>query len=52
VDQGIKMAEVDLSHLDTLPQMHLQPDASRPVPNKKVGCETLKHQKSQENLKI
>lgn len=43
VDQGIKMAEVDLSRLDSLPQMRLPGDSLRPRPTKRQLYGMLHH---------
>jgi len=43
MDQGIKMAEVDLTHLETLPQMRLPPDSDRVAPSKRALYGMLHH---------
>jgi hypothetical protein len=43
LDQGIKMAEVDLSHLDSLPQMQLPADSLRAHPSKRQLYGMLHH---------
>eukprot|EP00976_Prorocentrum_cordatum_P000625 12438-Prorocentrum_minimum.AAC.1 len=43
LDANAQVVEIDLAHLDTLPQMRLPPDSTRPVPARRALYGMLHH---------